>query len=361
MTLKTQRLFYISIIVVAVGCSTKPAPPPLTSGKSEDFPKTQIVATLDTPMEPGKNVIWCATMQAMWKQLERDILKGPAEMEKPSDECDRLNAAPDPAGDLPEGAYYVAVGRIGEGIENRIQSDMKRLFPERELALPRGGGAPPDAFVGYTYLEASVHFTVPFLDLNSPEKFVDGEGDSTKVRFFGDIKTSPIDLEVLLVKESEWGDATEFALDLCKDSSPNQIVVACIEPQDTLSGTLASLETKISEWEQNKPSDIILDKIAVPEMNWDIVHRFVSLGQNVFLNDGAGRNAFAYVEQDIRFKLDKRGAELSSEAIGVAKSAPVAVIRCLANCPFLVYMKKRGAEKPFFVMWVDNAELLMKR
>ncbi len=29
--------------------------------------------------------------------------------------------------------------------------------------------------------------------------------------------------------------------------------------------------------------------------------------------------------------------------------------------PFLVYMQKRDAEQPFFVMWVDNAELLTRQ
>ena len=29
--------------------------------------------------------------------------------------------------------------------------------------------------------------------------------------------------------------------------------------------------------------------------------------------------------------------------------------------PFIVYMKKRGCDQPFFVMWVDNAELLNKK
>jgi hypothetical protein len=29
--------------------------------------------------------------------------------------------------------------------------------------------------------------------------------------------------------------------------------------------------------------------------------------------------------------------------------------------PFFLYMKKRGAKHPFFVMWVDNAELLIKK
>ncbi len=30
------------------------------------------------------------------------------------------------------------------------------------------------------------------------------------------------------------------------------------------------------------------------------------------------------------------------------------------NRPFLLYIKKRGADYPFFVMWMDNAELLQK-
>ncbi|UCF14864.1 MAG: hypothetical protein JSW59_15755 [Phycisphaerales bacterium] len=31
------------------------------------------------------------------------------------------------------------------------------------------------------------------------------------------------------------------------------------------------------------------------------------------------------------------------------------------NSPFLIYVKKRGADySPFFVMWVDNAELMQQ-
>jgi len=34
--------------------------------------------------------------------------------------------------------------------------------------------------------------------------------------------------------------------------------------------------------------------------------------------------------------------------------------RFVFDKPFLIVMKKRGAERPFFVMWVANAELLCK-
>jgi len=34
--------------------------------------------------------------------------------------------------------------------------------------------------------------------------------------------------------------------------------------------------------------------------------------------------------------------------------------RFIGDGPFLVYLKKRGAALPYFVMWVDNDELLCK-
>ncbi len=35
-------------------------------------------------------------------------------------------------------------------------------------------------------------------------------------------------------------------------------------------------------------------------------------------------------------------------------------IHFVCDHPFLIVVKKRGAKRPFFVMWVDNAELLCK-
>ena len=62
--------------------------------------------------------------------------------------------------------------------------------------------------------------------------------------------------------------------------------------------------------------------------------------------------------QRIKFKLDRCGAMLESEAtVFVVASGRYFIF----NRPFLVYMKKRDCDQPFFVMWVDNAELLNKK
>ncbi|MHC4438388.1 MAG: hypothetical protein ACYS3S_13590, partial [Planctomycetota bacterium] len=58
------------------------------------------------------------------------------------------------------------------------------------------------------------------------------------------------------------------------------------------------------------------------------------------------------------FKLDSCGAMLESEATIMTASIPRYFI---FNRPFLIYMKKRDCEQPFFVMWVDNAELLNRK
>jgi hypothetical protein len=61
--------------------------------------------------------------------------------------------------------------------------------------------------------------------------------------------------------------------------------------------------------------------------------------------------------QIISFRLDRSGVILESEAIFAAFEAMPREF--ILNKPFLIYLKKRDTEQPFFVMWVDNAELLI--
>ena len=69
-------------------------------------------------------------------------------------------------------------------------------------------------------------------------------------------------------------------------------------------------------------------------------------------------NPIIEAKQGIKFKLDRCGAMLESEATIMVASIPRYFI---FNRPFLIYMKKRDCEQPFFVMWVDNAELLNRK
>ena len=59
--------------------------------------------------------------------------------------------------------------------------------------------------------------------------------------------------------------------------------------------------------------------------------------------------------QGIEFRLNRGGAELGSEAKVMMLPIPT---HYHFDRPFLIAMRKRGAANPFFLMWIDNREVL---
>ena len=156
--------------------------------------------------------------------------------------------------------------------------------------------------------------------------------------------------------------ADEFIVDLCRDSTPNQIVLACVAPRGTLSETLDDVNQKIRDFASDAappgefgPNDVLL----VPNLNWTIDHRFTELegADKRIRNPGFNGYYIKTAAQTIRFRLDRSGAELASESKLYVKPLPTYYI---CDRPFLIFMRKRGQECPFFAVWVDNAELLSK-
>jgi hypothetical protein len=90
-------------------------------------------------------------------------------------------------------------------------------------------------------------------------------------------------------------------------------------------------------------------------MAWRVEHRFAELeGRRVTGGTLDGLHV-GRAYQVVQLRLDKSGADLASEAGVQMKGGPRMFV---FDGPFLVCLKRRGASTPYFVMWVDNAELL---
>ena len=340
-------------------------PPAAFQGPSTELERTVVVPTLDTPMPPGKNVIWCASFQVAWNKLKDDLAKGPVELDRAQEMADRLNRAEVTEADLPDGSYYAAAGWVKDGIVKTIESEMQERFGRSPKIRFEPSSA--DGYTAYAYLQARVKFDIPFFENREPFSFQDSSGAEVPVSSFG---IRPKDFEAyhalreqvdVLYAEppTDSDEAPQFVIDPCKTSRPNQLVLACIRPGKTLAETLEQLRRMIDSFggEADRHRFGSCDRLIVPNIRWEIEHELAELkGARFQKPDLQG----LYVEaalQDIRFRLDRSGAELESEA-----GIPVAA---MASCfhftrPFLVYLKRRGAERPFFAMWVDNAELLSK-
>jgi len=137
--------------------------------------------------------------------------------------------------------------------------------------------------------------------------------------------------------------------------------LALLPKKATLGETLADVGKKSSEFLSKNGDSRFEDSesLGVPNMHWRIEHHFKELegGDKPLLNPTLRDTWIGEAVQVIEFKLDRKSASLSG--VGLAKFALGPRVFMFGR-PFLLYMKKRGAKHPFFVMWVDNAELLIK-
>jgi hypothetical protein len=302
-------------------------------------------------------------------ELRDNVLKAPLRVIGAEEVAARLNAAKQSASDLDPESFYAAGGSIQDGIIEKIKKDMAAKFPSH---APQSFGSYDAGILAYSYLIANVPFTHPFRQAENGLVFGDSQGGKTQVEAFGiwgaflrsEYESVQDQVVILYCDETRRRNPRspmkEFAIDLCKYSQPYQVVLAVTEPNDSLARILLRLRTQIQEFKNrdNYESRSRLQKLDVvrsPEMSWEIDYHFREL-----LGKMIGNVNLPIVEamQTIKFRLDRSGAAVESEARVTAAAIP----RVFEfNRPFLVYMQKRGAEQPFFVMWVDNAELLVRK
>jgi hypothetical protein len=356
---------HVDTPVVPMTLDAPVAPTTLNAPKA-----TEVVATLETLIPEGKNAIWCASFLAAWKTLMEQVTQEPVSLEGQGGLVPSLNSAPDPRPAVPQAALYVASGWKQEGIIERVQRELVQKFPSKQA--PTFPGAISNSFIAYSYLEASVKFSLPYFQNRQALEFTDAEGRKTPVVSFGirpeddyayyKLRAQP---QILFRKGEEREESLEFAIDLCPDSEPSQIVVARINREPTLAAAVARVDMESEEMDARGrgqpdyakhlqkvgPNDVLL----VPNLFWQLSHHFSELEGKKFTNAKLKGQQLDVAQQDILFRLDRSGAELKSESKMLCSPIPTYFV---LDRPYLIFLRQRGAQAPYFAMWVDNSELL---
>jgi serine protease inhibitor len=105
------------------------------------------------------------------------------------------------------------------------------------------------------------------------------------------------------------------------------------------------------------------DTIQIPKLDFDVLREYQEIIGRGVLNKGLTDYYISKAIQSIRFKLNEKGALLKSEAAMamIGMSMETKRPKCLVfNQPFLLCLKEKTGKYPYFVMWVDNAELLLQ-
>ncbi len=342
---------------------------------SSDLKATTILATLDCPVPSGRNAIWCATFQMAWDQYKDKAVGEPIIVNDAQDLATRLNSTPFPTNNIEEQSYYATAGAVDDGILEEIRREMARRFPaepppvfdERYRTLPL-------VVVAYAYLGIDMTFQHPFRANESAFAFTGSDGTKTDVTAFSELSARNKEadqvraqVEILHYGYGDARDSDTFAVDLCRHTEPYQIVLARMPVAGTLRETVTSVEQAISAFKDDPDYETLrrlrpIDHLTVPDVLYKLTHHFGEL-EDKDLGNAHLKDAFIFEAlQTIDFSLSRTGVVLRSAGYmaSASRSARIAKPRYLYfDRPFLIYVKKRQPNaQPFFVMWVDNAELL---
>ena len=124
-----------------------------------------------------------------------------------------------------------------------------------------------------------------------------------------------------------------------------------------------SAKEKASAWRYDFAEG---DVLVVPKIAFNLEHSYENLIDNGFKFNGMGYDIIK-ATQRTAFMLDEEGAKVESEALIAADSASAAVPKIIKHPkklfydkPFLIVLKRKDSPNPYFALWVDNAELLVK-
>lgn len=351
--------------------------------------KTAITAHLNTQINPGQNLIYCATFQLVWNQLADEIIKAPIALDGDPPTAQELNKRQFEKNELSKASYLAMVGFGRDDIVGKIKRGLKEIF-DREPGLPLM--AEDNDIISYAYLEKNLPFDTVFDVFDEPLSF-----NNTPVQSFGIREDGQSILQVVVL---DYTSSDDFIIKL--QASPkvdkeleaganiqhpritDDVILAKVTTMSTLAETVEAVFGRIDEEKykqvtkgpyseekdrKRKLLTPILDPLEaeilqIPKLNFNLQHNFIELEGRSLHNEHFEHYQVAQAIQAIKFQLDETGAQLSSEALmglsfGVHIPEPDPR-KFIFDKPFLFCLREKGASHPYLVVWVENADLLVK-
>lgn len=325
---------------------------PALKANADDLKATVIAPHMAVPLEPDKNVLWCATFQMAWNELADLLGHKLSDYQGSSEMVPLLNHRSVTKDDLNEASYVALAGyptgrrddifkRIAEALGQKFGNTARpKLVPPRQSP----GATDP---VAYAYLFRSLPFEWPFG--RSQTQGLSFEGSQVQAFGLGGLfwrEAKPAPEAKRQVTVVDYRDASDFIIMLQTLSESDRLVLAKIPAKATLEQTVQSVQDRLDTAADQSP--VRFRRLHVPVLNFDLDKQYTEL-----LRLGS-------TIQQIRFKLDETGAVLKSEAVLSAITARTSEpVDLIFDKPFLIVLQRRDAANPYFALWVANAELLV--
>ena len=336
------------------------------SSVSKELKRTSIVAHLHAPMEAGRTLVWCSTMQLAWNELCGFVTGGegqPTLSANPGTLAPELMKGRGTRREIGEGSFVATAG-MGPATIDRIRKELAETFKGQASPSLLPATLGPDEILAYAYLFKNLEFPAPFMTSRWPTEWTGTGGKAeASLDMWGWWKDREVPSEEEIrtqVKVLAYDSPERWSVELQTKSQGDRLVVSRLAPQSTLAATVDAANAL---GQGKEPGEVKGgDTLRVPYLNFDLTESFEAL-KGVGISGPKGGGSISEAIQNIRLRLDEKGAVLKSEAVIGVTSAPMfeEPKRMICDGPFLIQMIKQGATTPYFAAWVANPEVLARK
>jgi hypothetical protein len=334
----------------------------LLTADATQLTSTRVEGYLEVPIRSGTNILWCGTFQLAWNEI-CSLIGEDIHFDSDPGIVAVMNKKSFTGRDLDEECYVALAGFVRDGIYRDIDKALKTKFKGqatpryKPTTLPR-----PQDIAAYAYLFKNMEFAEPFERMDDKLTF-----KGQPVAAFGmgeDFKPGHV-LLCPQISILDYKDPDDFVIELITKTKGERIVLAKIRPQKTMDSTILAVQSRTKT---AKPSEAIPgDVLKVPKLNFDITRKYEEIEglRLVAKNPKVAKDLLLLsAVQNTRFQMDEKGVRLKSEAhlaFGCAANiTPLPQHVMIFDKPFLIMLQRADAKTPYFALWVDNADILVR-
>lgn len=301
------------------------------------------------------NYVWGGAMNLAWTELAENIIKEDIQLNTKDkvalEMVSKLNDAPFSKNDLDEESYYVKSG-YGQSTVDEINRESKKKFPSKSFDDLKINLSPKD-IISYAYFLKEVEYETMFKKDDVLFKGQKIEG------FIADNEAQRENIKIIKYKNDD-----KFIIKLQLKDKNDELILA--KGYD-----MKNPQAVVDEIKQNNEKDLAIigesDKFKAPKLHLDHHRDYVELIDKFLSNQGFSDYFIAQMFENIKFDMDEKGAKVENEAVismtlGVTGPSKKPKIKnFILDKPYWVIMKRADSQNPYFILGVNNMELMQTK
>lgn len=317
-----------------------------------------------------ENAVWVGTFQLAWNELMDIRMKGKKIefADGNPDIVEQLNKRSFTKEMLSPESYYIKVEQAQPSLKQQMQQEIQDKFGTQSTVLDQlnWNPIPSDSYLLYAMLKKEFTFPLPFDKVMYKSPFASSE---KKVSYFGIINSSEEELNDNVIvsfftpKESTipgtyHAQGKEFGVRL-KTKEGEEVI---LYRTDNKTASFEELYEEFLEKEKNYTGSRTFnesDELLIPYIS---IHADVSY-KDLCGKEIKGTNGLYIINaiQNVSFHLNEKGGKVQSEA------ALQDIYLSISEDPrffyftdrFVIFMKEKEKEKPYFALSIDNTDYLL--